>query len=51
MLSVSIKRAQLSQSFMLFRLLVNCSARFHAVQPAFKLFGLISKRDHFALYN
>ena len=31
---------------------VSCySGCFHAIQPAFKPFGLVSKWDHFALYN
>ena len=37
--------------FMLFRLLVNHSASFQAIQPTFKPFGLVSKQNHFALYN
>ena len=37
-------------AFMPFRLLVNHSACFQAVWPAFKPFGPVSKRDHFALY-
>ena len=37
--------------FVPFGLLVNHLACFQAVQPAFKPFGPIYKRDHFALYN
>ena len=37
--------------FVPFGLLVNHLACFQAVQPAFKPFGPVYKRDHFALYN
>ena len=40
---------QVCTGFMPFGLLVNHSACFQAVQPAFKPFGPVYKRDHFAL--
>ena len=40
---------QVCTAFMPFGLLVNLSTRFQAIRPAFKPFGPVSKRDHFAL--
>ena len=42
---------QVCTAFIPFGLLVNLSASFQAIRPAFKPFGLVYKRDHFALYN
>ena len=42
---------QACTAFMPFGLLVNHSAHFQAIWLAFKLFSLVSKQDHFALYN
>ena len=42
---------QVCTAFILSGLLVNLSASFQAIRPAFKPFGLVYKPDYFALYN